>query len=61
MKKIMKKIIKRMNLRISLLSLNFAMIYIVYKIIVLIKNDLNYLKISIFEFVFKKCNRLSFF
>ena len=61
MKKIMKKIIKRMNLRISLLSLNFAMIYIVYKIIVLIKNDLNYLKISIFEFFFKKCNRLSFF
>ena len=61
MKKIMKKIIKRMNLRISLLSLNFAMIYIVYKIIVLIKNDLNYLKISIFELVFKKCNRLSFF
>ena len=61
MKKIMKKIIKRMNLRISLLSLNFAMIYIVYKIIVLIKNDLNYLKISIFEFVFKKRNRLSFF
>ena len=50
-----------MNLRISLLSLNFAMIYIVYKIIVLIKNDLNYLKISIFEFFFKKYNRLSFF
>ena len=61
MKKIMKKFIKRMNLRISLLSLNFAMIYIVYKIIVLIKNDLNYLKISIFEFFFKKYNRLSFF
>ena len=33
-----------MDLRISLLNFNFAMIYIIHKILVLIKNHLSYLK-----------------
>ena len=43
-------------------DLNFSsvMIYIVHKILVLIKNHLNYLKDNIFECFFKKYNRLSF-
>ena len=40
---------------------NFAMIYIIYKILVVIKNHLNYLKDNIFKFSFKKYNRLLFF
>ena len=47
-----------MDLRISLLNFNFAMIYIIHKILVLIKNHLSNLKDSIFEFFFKKYNRL---
>ena len=50
-----------MGLRISLLNFNFAMIYIIHKILILIKNHLNYLKDNIFEFFFKKYNRLLFF
>ena len=38
-----------MDLRISLLNFNFAMIYIIYKFFVLIKNHLNYLDDNIFE------------
>ena len=45
-----------MDLRISLLNFYFAMIYIIHKILVLIKNHLNYLN-NIFEFFF---NRLFF-
>ena len=37
-----------MDLRILLLNFNFAMIYIIRKILVLIKNHLNYLKDDIF-------------
>ena len=40
------------DLRMSLLNFNFVMI------LVLIKDHLNYLKYNIFEFLFKKHNRL---
>ena len=50
-----------MNLRIALLNFNFATIYIIHKILVLFKNHLNDLKDDIFEFFFKKYNRLPFF
>ena len=49
-----------MSLRTSLLNFNFAMIYIIHKILVLIENHMNYPK-DIFEFFFKKYNRLLFF
>ena len=47
-----------MDLRISLLNLNFAMIYIIHKILVLIKNSMNYFQNKCF---FKKYNRILFF
>ena len=50
-----------MNLKISFLNLNFALIYIIHKILVLIKNHLNYLKDDIFEFFFKRYNKLLLF
>ena len=50
-----------MDLRISLLNFNFVMIHVIYKILVFTKNHMNYLKNNIFEFFFKKYNRLSFF
>ena len=34
------------------------MIYIIHKMLVLIKNNLNYLKGSLFEFFFEEYNRL---
>ena len=37
------------------------MIYIIHKILVLIKNHLNCHKDNIFEFFFRKCDRLIFF
>ena len=37
------------DLKMSLLSLSFVMIYIIHKIIALLKNHLNYLKDNIFE------------
>ena len=43
-----------MDLRISLLNFNFAMIYIIHKMLVLIKNHMNCLKDNIFKFFFKK-------
>ena len=45
-----------MDLRISLLNFNFAMIYAIHKILVLMEN----LK-DISKLFFKKCNRLLFF
>ena len=45
----------------SLLNFNLAMNYITNKILVLLKNHLNYLKDNIFECFFKKYNRLFFF
>ena len=50
-----------MDLRISLLNLSFAMNYIIHKILVLIKNRINYFKDNIFKCFFKKYNRLFFF
>ena len=44
-----------------LLNLNFFMIYIIHKMLVLLKNYLNYLKDSIFECFLKEYNRLLFF
>ena len=49
------------DLRMSLLNFNFVMIYTIHKILVLLKNHLNYLKDNIFECFFKKYNRLLFF
>ena len=39
-----------MNLRILLLNFNFVVIHIIHKILVLLKNHINYLKNSIFDF-----------
>ena len=47
-----------MDLRILLLNLNFAVIYIIHEILVLIKNSTNYFKNKCF---FKKYTRLLFF
>ena len=58
MKKINKTINKKMDLRISLLS---AMIYIIHKILIFIKNYLNYLQDNIFELFSKNYNRLLVF
>ena len=44
-----------------LLNFNFIMIYIIHKMLVLLKNNLNYLKDRIFECFFKDYNRLPFF
>ena len=47
-----------------LLNFNFVMIYIIHKMFVLIKNNLNnlnYLKSSIFECLYKVCNKLLIF
>ena len=49
------------DLKMSLLNFNFIMIYTIHKILVSIKNHLNYLKDNIFERFFKKYNRLLFF
>ena len=46
------------DFRMSRLDLNFVMIYIIHKILMLIKNNLNYLKDSIFNCFFKEYNRL---
>ena len=43
----------------SLLTFSFAMIYIIHKTLVLLKNHLNYLKDSIFKCFFKEYNRES--
>ena len=49
------------DLKMSLLNFSFVMIYIVCKMLVLLKNYLNYLKDNIFECFFKKHNKLLFF
>ena len=53
-----KKIDLLKDLKIPLLNFNFAMIYIIHKMLVLIKNNLNYLKDSVFECFLKDYNRL---
>ena len=50
-----------MSLRILLFKFNFAMIYIIHKILILIKNHMNYFKDNIFTCFFKKYKRLLFF
>ena len=64
-KNIYKKIYKKMDLledlKMSLLNFNLVMIYIIHKMFVLLENNLNYLKDSIFECFFKEYNRLLFF
>ena len=42
------------------LNVNFVIIYIIHKILALLKNHLNYLKDNIFECLFKTYNRLYF-
>ena len=58
MKNIYKKKTLKIDLKILLLNFHFAMIYIIYKMLVLLKNDPNYLKdnsfISIIDFYFLK-------
>ena len=51
MGKIIKKIMKNLeNSKVSLLNSNFVMIYVLHKMLVLLKNHLNYPKDSIFKF-----------
>ena len=49
------------DLRISLLNFNFVMIHIIYKILVLINNHLNYLEDNIFECFFRSIIEFYFF
>ena len=42
-------------------NVSFVMISITHKILVLLKNPLNYLKDKIFEMLFKECTRRLFF
>ena len=49
------------DLRMALLNLNFVMIHIIHKMLVLIKNYLDYLEDNIFECFFMKYNRLIFY
>ena len=51
------------NLKMALSNFNFAMIYIIHKMVmlVLLKNNLNYLKDSLSQCFFKKYNKLFFF
>ena len=48
------------DLKILLLDFRFVMIYIIHKILVLLKNHLNYLKDNTFECFFKKYNWILF-
>ena len=49
------------DLKMSLLNFNFVMIDIIHKMLVLLKNHLDYLKDSIFKCFFKEYNTLLFF
>ena len=48
------------DLKMSLLNFNFVMIYIIHKMLVLLKNNMNYHTDSIFEYFFKEYNKLLF-
>ena len=37
------------DLKMSFLNFNFAMIYVIHKMLVLLENHLNYIKVSTFE------------
>ena len=45
------------DLKMSVLNVNFVMIYIIHKMSVLLRNHLNYMKHSIFEFFFEEFNK----
>ena len=47
-----------MDLKISLLNFNFVMIYIIYKMLVLLKNHLNYRIYNTFKCFCKKYSRI---
>ena len=49
------------DLQMPLLNFNFVMIYIIHKMLVLVKNHLNYVKDSIFECFFKEYNKILLF
>ena len=49
------------DLRISLLNFSFVMICIIRKMLVLLKNHLNYFRDNIFKCFFKKYEKLLFF
>ena len=49
-----------MNLKTSLLNVNLVMIYVIHKMLALLKNHMDYLKDNIFECFFKKYNKLFF-
>ena len=46
------------NFKMSLPNFSFVMIYIIHKLLVWLKNKLNYLYDSIFKCLFKAYNRL---
>ena len=69
MKKIVEIIIKKMDLLedskmpqefYMILNFNFIMIYIIHEILIMLKNQLNYLKNSIFKCFLKEYNRVLF-
>ena len=49
------------NLKKSLLNFSFIMIYTIHKILLLIKNHLNYLKDNIFECFLKSLFKKTYF
>ena len=49
------------NLKMLLLNFNFIIIYIIHKILLLLKNHLNYLKDSIFDCFLRSIIDLHFF
>ena len=48
------------DLKMLLLNFTFVIIYVIHKMLVLLKNHLNYLKHNIFESFFKRDNKLLF-
>ena len=46
------------DLKMTLLNFSFVMIYIIHKMLVLLKNRINYFKDNIFECFFKEYNKL---
>ena len=49
------------DLKTAFLTLNFVMIYMIHKMLVFLKNHLNYHNDNIFKCFFKEYNRLLFF
>ena len=46
------------DLKLPLLNVNFVKMYIIHKVLVLLKNLLNHLKDGIFELFFEEYNKL---